>query len=342
MSTSGPDCSERTSRAAGAEPTSGAPGASNRGGCRRLRAGPGARNSLQLVDLARREEAAGQGGAALDQQRGHARAGPSSSSAAGIAAGPSPATGTISAPARGELGRALGRSRGGGEDDHRRLVECLQQLRVERQASPGVEDDPRRLPARADVAGGEQGIVGERRADADGDRVGLGAPAMDQLAAAAAGDPLRVARGRRGAAVEAHRRLADDQRPAGARVLAEGLDQSPCRRPPRRPRRSRPRSPRRAGSRGRGRWPSTTGRRCRSRRERSRRRRSRPCRGAGGPGGRTARGSRTWSRRRGRCRERRSRRARPPPRARRRARRGSPRRGSRRRARRRLRPAGWG
>ena len=161
----------------------------------------------------------------------------------------------------------------------------------------GVEDDPGRLAHGVDAAGGEQGVVGDRGLDPDGDRVEVGAPAMDELAARVAGDPLRVARRGGGAAVERQRRLEHDQRPAGAGALAEGLVEQPGRgglgalgpldldaR-------------RRAGSPGRGRSPSRSGRRRRSRRGRSRRRGSRRCRAAGGPGGRRARASRTSSRR---------------------------------------------
>ena len=93
----------------------------------------------------------------------------------------------------------------------------------------GVEDDAARLALGADVARGQQRVVGERGADADGDRVGLGAPAVDELAGRLAGDPLRVAGAGGGAAVERQRRLEDDERAPGAGVLAEGLVEEPRR-----------------------------------------------------------------------------------------------------------------
>ena len=80
---------------------------------------------------------------------------------------------------------------------------------------------------RVGAAGGQQRVVGEDGADADRDRVGFGAPAVDQLAAALAGDPGGVAGRGRGAAVERHRQLQGDQRQAGAGVLAEGLVEQP-------------------------------------------------------------------------------------------------------------------
>src|SRR5262249_50833669 len=66
-------------------------------------------------------------------------------------------------------------------------------------------------------------VVGDRRADPDRDGVHRRAPAMRDGAAALARDPLRVAVLGRDLPVEAHRRLEDDQGPAGPRVLAEGL-----------------------------------------------------------------------------------------------------------------------
>ena len=55
----------------------------------------------------------------------------------------------------------------------------------------------------------------------------LRAPAMHELAALLAGDPLRVAGLGRDLAVQAHRRLEHDMRASGARVLAERLVQQP-------------------------------------------------------------------------------------------------------------------
>ncbi len=148
---------------------------------------------------------------------------PSSSSAAPIRPAPSPVQGTTSTPARGQGGDAVaGRCRAG-DQQHRRLGRGRDELRVERQPGRRVEDDPLRLPADRHPAGGEQGVVGDRGADPDRDGIGLGPPAMDELAGRLAGDPSRVARRGRGPAVERQRRLEDDQRPAGAGVLAERL-----------------------------------------------------------------------------------------------------------------------
>ena len=77
------------------------------------------------------------------------------------------------------------------------------------------------------MAGGEQRVVGEDGADPDRDRVRFGPPAMDQLAAALAGDPGRVAGRGRGGAVERHRQLQRHQRQPGAGVLAERLVEEP-------------------------------------------------------------------------------------------------------------------
>ncbi len=66
-------------------------------------------------------------------------------------------------------------------------------------------------------------VVGERRADADDHRVDRRAPAVSQLAAVLAADPLRVAGAGRDLAVERHRRLEQHPRAPDARVLAKGL-----------------------------------------------------------------------------------------------------------------------
>ena len=99
-------------------------------------------------------------------------------------------------------------------------------------------------------AGGEQRVVGEDGADADRDRVGFGAPAVDQGAALLAGDPGRVAGRGRGAAVERHRQLQGHQRQAGAGVLAEGLVEQPRRGGLGAGGEARPRRRRRGGSPG--------------------------------------------------------------------------------------------
>ena len=75
--------------------------------------------------------------------------------------------------------------------------------------------------------GGQLRVVGERGADADDDRVDCGAPAVRELAALLAADPLRVAGARRDLAVERHRRLEQHPRAPDARVLAERLVEQP-------------------------------------------------------------------------------------------------------------------
>ena len=70
-------------------------------------------------------------------------------------------------------------------------------------------------------------VVGQRRADAHGDRVHRRAPAVRPRPAGLVGDPLRVARAGGDLAVQRHRRLEQHPRPPGARVLAEGLVDQP-------------------------------------------------------------------------------------------------------------------
>ena len=91
---------------------------------------------------------------------------------------------------------------GRGDHEHRGLVESSEELAVERQACLGVEDDAERLARVVRPAGGEQGVVGEDGADADCDRVGFGAPAVDESAALLARDPRALAGSGRGLAVE--------------------------------------------------------------------------------------------------------------------------------------------
>ena len=74
---------------------------------------------------------------------------------------------------------------GRGDDEDRRLVEGARGAGSRAAGGPAVEDDAERLAGVAGVAGGEQRVVGEDGADADRDRVGFGAPAVDQLAARA-------------------------------------------------------------------------------------------------------------------------------------------------------------
>ena len=112
--------------------------------------------------------------------------------------------------------RARRRRRAGPRAPRRRAssrAAAARSSRTRRAAAGGGRRDPRR----------ELRVVGERGADPDGDGVERRAPAVRDGAAALARDPLRVAALGRDLAVEAHRRLEDDQRAAGAGVLAEGL-----------------------------------------------------------------------------------------------------------------------
>ena len=82
-------------------------------------------------------------------------------------------------------------------------------------------EDAQGLPigGRVDVSRGERRLVGESGAGADHDRLGLGPQAMGVGACGDTGDPARrpVGGGRLG--VEAHRRLDQAPRPAGAAVV---------------------------------------------------------------------------------------------------------------------------
>jgi hypothetical protein len=179
----------------------------------------------QLVDLLRVEERAGELRAALEQDRGDAlltepveRGG---DSGAGVRA-----RGDDDLGAGGGERLGVRPRRGPGHDDgERRVGRGLDELRRERQAGGGVEDDAARLAAHALDPRRELRVVGERRADAHGDGVALGPPVVRQAAGARAGDPLRVP-GRGGdLPVERHGGLEEDPGPPRAGVLAEGLVQ---------------------------------------------------------------------------------------------------------------------
>ncbi len=88
------------------------------------------------------------------------------------------------------------------DHEHGRGVERAEELGVQRQASLAVEDDAEGLTAGVRASGGKQRVIGEDRADADGDRVGFGAPAVNELLALGAGDPGRVAGGGLGLSVK--------------------------------------------------------------------------------------------------------------------------------------------
>ena len=196
-------------------------------------------------------------------------AAPSWSSAERTRAGSfSPVATMTSAPGRLER---VGRARAARRARRRRSAAPRARPRTSWESSGrravGVEDDAARLArgrrrSRAVSCGSSASAVPIPTATAST----LGAPAVRAPARLLAGDPLRVAGARGDLAVERHRGLEEHPRAAGARVLAERLVEQP-------------RAggelavgdldldrPRRAGSRGRGRTPSRSGRRRRRRR----------------------------------------------------------------------------
>src|ERR1044072_1258162 len=177
----------------------------------------------RLVDRSGLHENERKGASTLEKERGDAAA-----AEAGEGGVDSVGNGNLDA-GLAQRGRLTGVGLRRGDDQHRRLVEGLRQLRVEGQARPAIEDDAGGVAGQVDVARGEQGVVGENGADADRDRIGFGAPTVDQRAAALTGDPGRVAWGGRGLTIEGHRQLQRHQRRAGAGVLAEGLVEQPRR-----------------------------------------------------------------------------------------------------------------
>src|SRR3954470_21043111 len=179
----------------------------------------------QLVDLVGVEESAGELRSPLEQDGGDALL-PEPVEGAGHAGTGVRARGEDDLGAGGGERLGVGPRRGAGHDDgERRVGRGLDELRRERQAGGGVEDDAARLAAHALDPRRELRVVGERRADPDGDGVALGPPVVGEAAGARAGDPLRVA-GRGGdLPVERHRGLEEDPRPPRAGVLAEGLVQ---------------------------------------------------------------------------------------------------------------------
>ena len=248
----------------------------------------------QLVDLARREQRAGQLGPALDQQRGRARGARARRARPRAGASRSPASSITSAPAsrRARDPRRVGA--GGGEDVERRLVDRADQRGVEPAAAAfesnttraGWRTAPGSSTSRAVSSGSSASAVPIPTATAS-------ASARQRWTRARLSGPeihLESPLGGGGEAVEADRGLQRHQRQAGAGVLAKRLHQRAAPPRPRRRRRTRPRPPRRGGSPGRARMPSRSGRRSRSPPGRSRRRGSPRCRAAGGPGERRARG----------------------------------------------------
>ena len=183
----------------------------------------------QLVDLAGIEERAGQGRAALQQQRDDPAA-TKLGERRGDAGGRLPVADDQLGPGPPErLHPLAGR---GGRDDHdqRRLAGRADQPGAQRQAGHGVEHDPGGLARIGPHRGrprGEQRVVGQRGADPDADGVALGPPAVREGAAVLAGDPPRVAARARHPAVEAEGRLQEHERAARAGVLSKGLIQKP-------------------------------------------------------------------------------------------------------------------
>ena len=185
-----------------------------------------------LVDLAGVEERAGEMRAALEQHRGDAER-------AELVERRAHARRLVLA-GRDEHLRAGGLqrvgvgARGRARDDHRQrdLGGRGDQLRARRQARERVEHDAARLVARARPAcpSGRAVSCGSSASAVpmpDDDRVDRRAPAVRQLAAVLAADPLRVAGARGDLAVERHRRLEQHPRAPDARVLAKGLVEQP-------------------------------------------------------------------------------------------------------------------
>src|SRR3954451_6577882 len=183
----------------------------------------GREEEADLVDLAGVEERAGKVRAALEQDRGHALVAERRQRAAHP-------RGLVLAGGDNDVGagrlerldlRAVRRARD--DDGERHLGRLRDELGVQRQPRGRVEHDAPRLAMHALHTGGELGVVSERGADADGDRVDRGAPAVGELARGVPGDPLRVAGRRRHLAVERHGGLEQHPRPSRAGVLAKRL-----------------------------------------------------------------------------------------------------------------------
>src|SRR5919197_266433 len=106
-------------------------------------------------------------------------------------------------------------------------VDALALQRVARRAPAEQQrgdEEPQLVDlARVEERAGQVRAVGQRRADADGNRVAGGAPLVGDEPAVLGGDPLRVAGLGGDLAVEAHRRLEQHPRAARARMLAKGL-----------------------------------------------------------------------------------------------------------------------
>ena len=92
-------------------------------------------------------------------------------------------------------------------------AEC-DQVRIERQARAGVEDDAdRRSRGKAGKADGEARIVDQRRADADHHRIGLDAHRLHRLERGAAADDHALALAPADHPVGGDGELEDDVRP---------------------------------------------------------------------------------------------------------------------------------
>ena len=228
----------------------------------------GAMNSAQLVDLARRQQRAGELGAALDQQRGDRRGGRARRARRGAGRSRSPASSITSAPASRSAATPVGVGVGGDDDVERRLVERA-----------------RRAPSRAGRRAGESKTTRAGwRAESGRRRRGRSAAGRRRARCRSRPRPRRPRRasGARGRGSPA-RRSTSSRRPRVAvkpsRLIADfrvtsGRPVRACLRngwtSSRAAAASAPSAKldldaaRRAGSRGRGRTPSRSGRRSRS------------------------------------------------------------------------------
>src|SRR4051812_36373441 len=181
----------------------------------------------RLVDLPGVEERAGEVRAALEQDRGHVAVAEllERRADAGVLV---LAGGDEHLRARRlECAGLLARRGARDHDGQRDLRGRLDELAGEREPRERVEHHAARLAMHAIDARGQLRVVGQRRSDADRDRVDRRAPAVREPAAVLARDPLRVARRGRDLAVERHRGLEQHPRPPGPRVLAERLVAEP-------------------------------------------------------------------------------------------------------------------
>ena len=165
---------------------------------------------------------------------------PSSSSSGTIGTRPDPGKTTTSQPWSRSSVASSGSAAIGDGHQNGHLVRCLDQPARNRQPRRTVEHDPG-WDAWTGRSSGQQGIVGEDRADAHDDRVHRSAELVDQASRGFRRDPPAVAGAGGGFAVESHRPFGGDVR-AGRSPAASSTGHSGFGRP--RPRsRSRPSIP---------------------------------------------------------------------------------------------------